>query len=69
MLKYYSKWPPHIKKEVEEVCTHFYAKEILKNCPTCPTCPTCTTFSTLSIIIIVCLIIISSGLLIYFTIL
>ena len=35
-------------------------KEILKNCPT---------FSTLSIIIIVCLIIIESGLLIYFTIL
>jgi len=33
------------------------------------TCPTCPTFSTLSIIIIVCLIIISSGLLIYFTIL
>ena len=33
----------------------------------CPT--TCPTFSTLSIIIIVCLIIISSGLLIYFTIL
>ena len=60
ILKRWHDAPSHIKKEVQEVCTHVYAKDILKDCPT---------FSILSIIIIVCLIIISSGLLIYFTIL